>query len=156
VVVTLLPAMRLMRASLLGASKGDSSLGGRGSRLRKGLVALQIGACVLFLVSGLGLIDVSTRAVTAKTGLSYGPVLELRLTRRLRSKVAQRLQADPAVARVAGAWRAPLGGPMSPIRVVASRTGIEQTAGFMVVSPEYFALFDIPIVRGRDFTTSEA
>jgi predicted permease len=156
VVVTLLPALRLTRANFLGAPKGDSALGGRGSGLRKGLVGLQIGACVLFLVSALGLIDVSRRTVTAKTGLSYEHVLEVTMTRRLRPKVAERLQADPAVARIAAAWRAPFAGPMPPIQVVASRTGIEQTAGFMVVSPEYFPLFDIPIVRGRDFSAPEA
>jgi hypothetical protein len=64
--------------------------------------------------------------------------------------------ADPAIERVAAAWRAPLDGPLQPIGVVASQTRTEQTAGFMVVSPEYFALFDIRVVRGRVFTALEA
>jgi len=155
VIVSVAPAMRLTRVNLLRASKGESALGGRGSRLRKGLVALQIGACVLFLVTAMGLISVSTRTVPTKTGLSYEHVMEVTLTRRIRPKVAERLQADPAVERVAAAWRAPLSGPMPTLDVVASETGIERTAGFQVVSPEYFPLLGIPIVRGRDFTALE-
>jgi hypothetical protein len=146
VVVSLTPAIRLTRANLLRAAKGDGALGGRGSRLRKGLVALQIGACVLFLVSAMGLIDVSTRMVNADTGLSYEHVSDVYLAPRLRAKVAERLLSDPTVERLAAAWRAPLTGPMSPIGVVASRTRIEQTAGFLVVSPDYFPLFGIRIV----------
>jgi putative ABC transport system permease protein len=156
VVVSLTPAIRLTRANLLRAAKGESALIGRGSRLRKGLVVLQIGACVLFLVSAMGLIDVSTRMVNANTGLSYEHVSDVYLAPHLRAKVAERLLSDPAVERVAAAWRAPLSGPMSPIGVLASRTGIEQTAGFMVVSPDYFPLFGIAIVRGRAFTALEA
>jgi predicted permease len=156
VVVSLTPAVRLTRANLRGAAKGEGALGGRGSRLRKGLVVLQIGACVLFLVSAMGLIDVSTRMVNASTGLSYEHVSDVYLAPRLRAKVAERLLSDPAVERVAAAWRVPLTGPMSPIGVVASRTRIEQTAGFMVVSPDYFPLFGIRIVRGRAFTAPEA
>jgi predicted permease len=115
VIVSLAPAIRLTRANLLGASKGGGALDGQGSRLRKVLVGLQIGACVLFFVSAIGLIDVSTRTATANTGLSYEHVLEVLLAPRLRAKVAERLQSDPAVERIAAAWRAPLSGPMSPI-----------------------------------------
>jgi predicted permease len=156
VVVSLTPAIRLTRANLLRASKGEGALGGRGSRLRKGLVVLQIGACVLFLVSATGLIDVSTRMVNANSGLNYEYVSDVLVAPGLRAKVAERLLSDPAVERVAAAWRPPLAGPMSPIGVVASRTRIEQTAGFMVVSPDYFPLFGVRIVRGRAFTALEA
>ena len=155
-VVSVAPAMRLIRVNLLGTSKGDGAWGGQGSRLRTGLVGFQIGACVLFLVTAMGLIDVATRTVRTQTGLSYEHVTEVTLTRRIRPRVAARLQSDPAVERVAAAWRAPLSGPMPTIDVVASRTRIERPAGFQVVSPEYFPLFGIPIVRGRAFTALEA
>ena len=52
--------------------------------------------------------------------------------------------------------KSPLGGPLEPIGVVASATRFERTAGFTAVSPEYFPLFDIRIVRGRAFTAEEA
>jgi hypothetical protein len=156
VVVSVTPAIRLTRANLLRASKGEGVLDGRGSRLRKGLVVLQLGACVLFLVTATALIDVTTRLAHTNTGLSYEHVSEALVAPRLRVKVAERLLSDPAVEGVAAAWRAPLTGGMSPMRVVASRTRIEQTAGFLVVSPDYFPLFGIRIVRGRAFTALEA
>jgi hypothetical protein len=40
--------------------------------------------------------------------------------------------------------------------VTASATSIAQNTGYTVVSPEYFTLFDIQIVRGRTFTPAEA
>jgi hypothetical protein len=49
-----------------------------------------------------------------------------------------------------------MAGPLPSIRVVASREQIERNAGFMVVSPEYFSLFDIRLQRGRVFTKQEA
>src|SRR5262249_24998266 len=89
--------------------------------------------------------------------LSYEHVLEaLVAPPRLRAKVADHLQSDPAIERVAAVWRAPPSGPMSTIGGVASHTPIEQIPGFLVGSPCYFPLFGVPIGRGRPFTAREA
>jgi predicted permease len=155
VLVTLAPAARVTRMNLVWASRGETAMDMRRSRLRTGLVAMQIGACVLFIVGASGLIEESQRLADPDPRISYERVTDVRLAQPLRSQVAARLTADPAIERVAAAWRAPLNGPLQPIGVVASQTRIEQTAGFMVVSPEYFPLFDIRVVRGRAFTTLE-
>jgi ABC-type antimicrobial peptide transport system permease subunit len=42
------------------------------------------------------------------------------------------------------------------IGIVASETRLEQNVGFMVVSPEYFPMFEIRILKGRAFTALEA
>jgi hypothetical protein len=60
------------------------------------------------------------------------------------------------IERVASAWQPSLAGVLRRVDVVPSQTGLEQTAGFMAVSPEYFPLFDIQVVQGRAFTTREA
>jgi predicted permease len=156
VLVTLAPAARVTRMNLVWASRGETAMDTRRSRLRTGLVAMQIGACVLFIVCASGLIEESQRLANPDPGISYERVTDVRLAPPLRSEVATRLTADPAIERVAAAWRAPLDGPLPPIGVVASQTRTEQTAGFMVVSPEYFPLFDIRVVRGRAFTALEA
>ena len=156
VLVTLAPAVRVTSANLVQASKGEAAMDSRRSRLRAGLVAMQIAACSLFLVGATGLIQESRRVANPDTGISYETVADVRVAPELRAAVAARLASDPAVERVATAWEPPLTGPLPPIGVVASETRIERTAGFAVVSPEYFPLFDIRVVRGRVFTTLEA
>jgi predicted permease len=154
--VTLAPAARAARANLVRASKGDVALDSRRSRLRTGLVAMQIGACTLFLVWATGLIEQSRDNANPDTHISHQRVVDVRMTAKLRAEIADRLAADPTVERVAAAWKSPLAGPLEPIGVVASATRLERIAGFTVVSPEYFPLFDIRVVRGHAFTAEEA
>jgi len=156
VFVSFVPALRVTRANLVRASKGEAALDTRGSRLRTGLVVLQIGACVLFVVAATGLLDESRRLANPHTGLSYELVSDVRVPPRMREAVAARLAADPSVDRVAAAWRPPLGGPLRLVDVIASESRIERAAGYVVVSPEYFPVFGIRIVRGRAFTKQEA
>ena len=156
VAVGLAPAVRVTRANLARAAKGEVALDMQRSRLRTGLVAMQIGACVIFLIGAIGLLDEARRMANPDPGLSYDRVADVRVAPRLRADLADRLASDPLVERVAAASRPPLTGPLRRVGVVASQTRIEQTAGFMVVSPDYFPLFDIQIVRGRPFTDQEA
>ena len=154
--VTLAPALRAARANLVQASKGDVALDSRRSRLRTGLVGMQIGACTLFLVWATGLIEQSRGIASPDTHISHERVVDVRVTAQRRAEIAERLAAEPTVERVAAASKSPLAGPLEPIGVVASATRFERTAGFTAVSPEYFPLFDIRIVRGRAFTVDEA
>ena len=154
--VSLAPAVRAARADLVQASKGDVALDSRRSRLRTGLVAMQIGACTLFLVWASGLIEQTRHIANPDTRLSHERVASVQVTGKLRAAIAERLATDPTVERVAAAMKSPLGGPLESIGVVASATRLERTAGFTAVSPEYFPLLDIRIVRGRAFTAEEA
>jgi predicted permease len=154
--VTLAPALRVTRANLVQASKGNAALDVQRSRLRTGLVAMQIGACTLFLVWATGLIEQTRSMANPATHLSHEKVVDVRVTGQRRTAIAERLATDPTVERVAAAMKSPLSGPLEPIGVVASATRLERTAGFTAVSPEYFPLFDIRIVRGRAFTVEEA
>jgi predicted permease len=156
VAVALAPGVRVTRANLVRAARGDATLDNQRSRLRTGLVAMQIGACVMFLVGAVGLIDEARRIGNPDPGLSYERVADVRIAERFRGELAQRLAADPGIERVAAAWRPPLLGTLRRVGVVAAQSRIEQTAGFMVVSPDYFPLFEIPVVRGRAFTAQEA
>jgi len=156
VFVSFVPALRVTRANLVRASRGEAALDTRGSRLRTGLVALQIGACVLFIVAATRLIDESKRLANPRTGLSYELVSSVIVPPKMREAVAARLATDPAVERVAATWRPPMAGPLRLVDVVASQSRIERAAGFMVVSPEYFPMFGVRIVSGRAFTKQEA
>ena len=154
--VTLAPAVRAARANLVQASKGGAAIDPRRSRLRTGLVAMQIGACTLFLVWASGLIEQTRHLANPDTRISHERVASVQVTGKLRVAIAERLAADPTVEHVAAAMKPPLAGPLESIGVVASATRFERTAGFTAVSPEYFPVFDIRVVRGRAFTAEEA
>ena len=156
VIVSLAPAVRVTRANLVRAARGEAALDTQRSHLRTGLVAMQIGACVMFLIGAIGLIEESRRLANPDRGLSYERVAEVRIASRLRAEVAGRLASDPLIERVAAAWQPSLAGALRRVGVVPSATRLEQTAGFMAVSPEYFPLLDIQVVQGRAFTSREA
>ena len=156
VLITLAPTGRLAGMGLAHASRGIASSDARGSRLRSGLVAMQIGACALFLVGAVGLLDASSRLANGPLNLMYERVSLIRIDPMVRAKVATRLASDAAVEQVAVVWKPPGMGGLPTIGVTASATRMSQTVGYTVVSPEYFALFDIQIVRGRAFTVAEA
>jgi predicted permease len=156
VIVGLSPAIQVTRGSLARAVKGELGTAARISSLRTSLVALQIGACVLFMVGAISFASESRRLTRSETGLAYERVVDVRAAEQLRGALALRLAADPSVERIAAAWRPPFAGPLHTLRVSPSGGVVEQAAGFTVVSPEYFALFDIRLQRGRLFTPEEA
>ena len=157
IVVTLAPATRMAKLNLVRASRGEAAWDTRRSHLRTALVAMQIGTCLLFLVGATALVDETRRLANTDSGLDYQRVASVHLPDRLRAAVAARLESDPNVERVGVSWRPPLGeGPLPTLNVLASESQIARPAGFMVVSPEYFGLFDVRVVRGRAFTALEA
>jgi predicted permease len=157
VLITLAPAGRLAATRLASASRGEASTDVRGSRLRSGLVAMQIGACALFLVAASGLIDESSRLATPLPNISYDRVSNVRIDPAVRVRIAQRLTASGAVQEIAYTSKPPgLGAALPTARMTALATNVVENAGYTLVSPEYFALFDIDVVRGRAFTSAEA
>jgi macrolide transport system ATP-binding/permease protein len=157
VLITLAPAGRLAGMRLAHASRGIVTSDARGSRLRSGLVAMQIGVCALFLVGAVGFLAESSRLANPQTHLSYERVSLISIDPKVRPAVARRLASEAAVEQVAVAWKPPLmNGSLPTTRVTASATSIALNTGYTAVSPEYFPLFDIQIVRGRAFTPAEA
>lgn len=156
VLITLAPAGRLAGIRLAQASRGEASPDRRGARLRSGLVAMQVGACALFLIGAVGLLDQSSLLANPPLNLSYERVSIVSIDAAVRSKVATQLAADASVEYVAGVWRPPMEGPLPTTAVKASTTNIVTNVGYTGVSPQYFPLFDIEIVRGRPFTAAEA
>ena len=158
VLISLAPAGRLAGMRLAQASRGEASMDVRRSRLRSGLVAMQIGACALFVVGAMALVGESSRLANPRLNLTLDRVSMVGIDQKFRAALATRLQSEPAVEQVVAATQPPLlGESMLPMVVAtASATSIAQTTGYTVVSPGYFPMFDIRIVRGRMFTPAEA
>jgi predicted permease len=170
----LVPAIRSSNIDLAGALKDDSrsSTGGRGSRLRSGLVALQVSMSFVLLVGAGLLITSLERTRSADPGFVEDGVLTTTVdlfeagydTTRARlfsSQLLNRLQTSGGVQSVALAGRpmfapaAPFGS--SPIGTDAYRPARDEqpTANFLQATPGYFATLGIPILRGRDFTRAD-
>jgi predicted permease len=171
----LAPAWLLSRTDLRDAlaSGGRGSSGGSTqSRLRRGLVAGQVGLA-LVLLAGAGLF-LRSFALLAKENPGFDPrhVLTVRLSLppqgypdraafvRLSERLLPRLAALPGVENVALASLLPLNPGHSSIPfTVADRptaSGDEKwTANYRVVTPDYFQAMRIPLRNGRNFTDED-
>lgn len=155
----LAPALQATRTSLVEALRGEFGARVSSSRLRSTLVVSQIGVCMILLV----LTGILLRGSGAyqHTDLGYriqGVVYPFFLgwgNESATLKVAQRLDSESWVGQLAAAWHPPL---YTPERIpVTTAHGTQPVhAGFNMVSPEYFKVLDIPILRGRAFGKEEA
>jgi len=174
----LTPALEASKVDVNSAIKEDGTTFGQRlsrSRLRGILIAGQMAACLVLLISSALLLRGSQRALNVDPGYHAQSVafLEMYSPKNLHYSQSRLLQLNrdliqhivslPGVRSVSQASRGPIGG----IRWVAvaragaaslATTGIGETptAGYSYVTPNYFDTLGIPIVRGRTFTPSEA
>src|SRR5437763_2004070 len=170
IVFGLVPALKSSRLDLNTALKEDSAHSGEGKKgglVRSTLVGAQIAVCmILLLASGL-LLRGLYYAQTVDPGFEVkdiaGAFLNLRAQGYDESRATafvqglrERIAALPGVFEVAQAECAPLNHDWSADEFTVpgrtDKTGIE----YNHVSPEYFSVVGIPIVRGRGFTQAEA
>jgi predicted permease len=152
----IVPALQLTRLSLRQAVSGEIMDRVTPMRVRNGLVIAQLTTCTMLFVSAVGLLQGVRDAARQDTRLDVASVLDGRVPEKLRTRVAQTLAGTPAIARLAVAWRPPLYGPLRLLSVIPSGTQEEIRVGYNLVSPTYFDVFGIPILRGRSFTGEEA
>jgi predicted permease len=175
----LTPALQASKADVNSALKEDSSAFGHRvsrSRLRGLLIASQMAACLVLLISSALLLRGSQRALTIDPGYESRHVLYLEMynpanlhysqTRllQLNRDLIQGIAALPGVRSVAQASRGPIGGnrwvPVTPIGATLPNSSVPgaepPSAGYSFVTPNYFETLSIPIVRGRTFTPQEA
>ncbi|OLE16073.1 MAG: hypothetical protein AUG83_04455 [Acidobacteria bacterium 13_1_20CM_4_57_11] len=175
----LAPAVQASKPNVNSALKDESTAFGlrlSRSRLRGALIAAQMAACLVLLISSALLLRGSQRALTLDVGYEPQRVLYLEMysPANLHYPQARMLQINrdlirgiaglPSVQSVAQASRGPIGGirwvPVAPVDAAASAStaqGNQTTgAGYSYVTSNYFDTLGIPILRGRVFTPSEA
>jgi predicted permease len=166
VVFGLVPAFRATRLELTRTLKEGGLVTGRGGRFAAGrlLVIGQISLCVL-VIAASGLLVRSLRNLkTFDAGFQRDNILLFNLTARgdeftsegraaLYAELGARLRALPGVKAVAFSSRSPIDfsaetrGIVVPGFQAAGRHGVSAN----VVTPEYFPLFGIRLLRGRGF-----
>jgi macrolide transport system ATP-binding/permease protein len=167
----LIPALQATRPDIVSALKDEGS-GFAGARisqglLRNALVAAQVAVClVLMIAAGLlarGLQSAQTLdpgfsmkgVVTASFDLQqqgYDDTRALSFNRRL----IERASAIPGVDAVSQADVIPLEGSSFGTVIEIQGVSGRQNTHYNEVSPAFFSLLGIPIVRGRGFTPAEA
>jgi putative ABC transport system permease protein len=168
----LLPALRASRVDLSGAIAGDGrrTAAAPASRSRRILIAVDVALAVV-LLAGAGLM---IRSVATLLGVNPGfdpdGVLTMQISMvggryvqddvvvRTGDEIIERLRALPGVQSVATAGQIPLGGngdqwgfhivgrPVSP-----DNPSVERYS----VTPDYFAVMRIPLIRGRLITEAD-
>jgi predicted permease len=157
----LVPARQASRVSLTGALHGQGGDARRGSRLRSGLVVVQVGVAIVLVILAVTIARNGARVGALDVGFEARGVLSINVRGADTGPVrplAHALEADPRVASIAVTSGNPLFNAMQHVVAAApERAGapVWQTP-LNFVSPEYFDLLRIPIARGRGFRADEA
>jgi putative ABC transport system permease protein len=172
------PALSASRTDLNSTLKESSSRSGTGfrqSKARSMLVIFEVFLAVILLIGASLLIRtyLALRAVNPGFDARNVLTMEMSLTgdrfqktggvAQLSRDGRERLNAIPGVEAAASTCCLPLeGGFGLPFTIVGhpfpgkKGGGGEEGAGWMSVSPGYFDVFKIPILRGRDFKESDS
>ena len=151
----LAPAIQATRTNLVQATRGDFTSEFGPTRLRNSLVVGQVTVCVLLLITAAILLQGIKRIQTLDAGLSKRDSIEMVVEEQFRPRVLERLSSDPVVQILAAAGSAPVDRkPMVAVMPVEGGAALQIASN--EVSPEYFTVFEIPIVRGRNFTAEES
>jgi len=152
----LMPALQATRPNIMQAARGEFTTDFRPSRLRHALVIAQVAVSALILISAAILLRANLRIGGVDPGLQSAGVIELDVEEPLRERVVQQLAADSLVQSVAAAGKVPFMGQLPELVVRPAESKDRHRARFQMASPEYFAIFQVPLVRGRSFTADEA
>ena len=167
----LIPALQSSRpdlAATLKESGGRSGTGLRHNKMRTALVMVEVALAVVLLIGSALLIRTSLALNSVNPGFDVENVMTMDMSingpqfaksaavdQVLRDGV-QRLRAIPGVVMASAACCIPLeGGYGLPFKVMGrplTDGPFHGGAGWMTISPGYFEVFKIPVIRGRTYT----
>ena len=165
----LMPALRATRPDLNNLLKQEGaglSVGRQGSRGRAVLIGGQVSFCmVLLLASGL-MLRALLRAQTVDPGFNMRGVAVLSFdvarvgynnaqAAAFNSAIMDRVRSLPGVQQSVLSFGTPLGDRHFVGGFVSPANHQTEGIAFLQVTPGFFSLVDIPILRGRDFSPSD-
>jgi predicted permease len=149
----LAPALQATRLELVRTMRGELTKDARPGRARNTLIGVQVGASALLLICAAVFLRSAFAAATADPGFRTADTIIVDVVNEgTRTALIQAIAAEPYVAGVAASWPDTLSRP----REAFADSGVAKTTvAYQFVTPEYFGVLDIPIVRGRGFAASE-
>ena len=149
----LTPALQATRLELVRTMRGETSADGRPSRTRNFLIAAQVGASTLLLISAAIFLRSSFASSSAELGVRTADTISIDVaTESRRAAVVRAMTDDPVVASVAASWPSTLAEPLAAFATASAR---RVPVIYRYVSAGYFDLLDVPLLRGRRFTAEE-
>jgi macrolide transport system ATP-binding/permease protein len=163
----MVPAIQTSKPDLQAAMKQrDADVGQRTGWLRGTLIAVQISVCMVLLISAGLLLRALYAAHTIDPGFEYrnvavvsyalrGPAWDDARVAAFQRQLTERIRSVPGAKSIAHASKVPLTQGRQQTTFRLSVAGNEFLVDTNDVSPEYFSLLGIPILRGRNFTATE-
>jgi predicted permease len=171
----LAPALAVSKPNLQAVIKQDTAGAGssrRGGRLRAALVGMQVALCMaLMIAAGLLLRGLYTTysvdpgfdyrdVVVVSLGLGGGEMsgYDVEQVVSLRQRLREEVEALPSTAAIASATLAPLGTDefyTVSVRLPGDAENEFRQVRLNDVTPGFFSVLGIPVVRGRGFTDSD-
>jgi predicted permease len=154
----LAPALQATRVELVRAVRGEVTEDARPSRARNVLIGLQVTASALLLVCSAVFLRSSLAASTVDPGLRTTDTVVIEIVNEpLRDAMVRAVVTDPLVTAVAASWPEPLYRARDAFAQPAAgqTTSSRLAIGYRFVSPEYFTVLGIDVLRGRGFTNAE-
>jgi putative ABC transport system permease protein len=147
----LAPALHATRIEPIGTIRGDVAGEPRPGRARNFLVGLQVSASALLLIAAGVFLRSAFASATYDAGVRTSDTLAVQIVHEPNRKaIIQALTADPSVVAVAASW------PDLALRpAFAESGGSKARIAYRLVSPDYFSVLDIRVVRGRAFAPDE-
>jgi predicted permease len=159
ILFALLPALQATRVTLTDALRGQQAGAVRSSTLRNLLITSQVAVSLVLLIVAATLVRNGAAIRGIDLGLEAAGVISVR-PRGGDDTLVERAHAaltnDPRLQQVhvAVTSRNPLFG--DPPRMPVWQASGTLLASYTFVSPEYFSMLQIPILRGRGFSADEA
>jgi predicted permease len=148
----LVPALQATRLELVRAIRGEVVRDARPGRARNALVALQVSASMLLLILSAIFLRSAWAAASVDPGIRIADTVIVGIqNEQRRGAVLEAVASEPSVALVAASWPGGLGGRVA---VAEGSTG-KSSVTYQLVSPEYFGILGVDIVRGRGFAPAE-
>ena len=149
----LAPALQATRVELVRAVRGEVTKDARPSRARNVLIGVQVTASALLLICSAVFLRSALAASTVDPGIRTADTVIVEIVNEpLRDAMVQAVMAEPFVTAVAASWPGALGGRASPS---PKRPPANRPSRIEFVSPEYFSVLGIDVLRGRGFTQAE-